>query len=59
MVQARPPNFILKDLFRCGQALSEAGGITDYAKQNAIYVLRNENGSEFSVSIRLQRRYEG
>jgi polysaccharide biosynthesis/export protein len=29
------------------QALSEAGGITDYAKRKAIYVLRNENGREF------------
>jgi polysaccharide biosynthesis/export protein len=29
------------------QALSEAGGITDYAKKRAIYVLRNDNGREF------------
>ena len=29
------------------QALSEAGGITDYAKKKAIYVLRDENGREF------------
>jgi polysaccharide export outer membrane protein len=29
------------------QALSEAGGINDYAKKKAIYVLRNENGREF------------
>jgi polysaccharide export outer membrane protein len=29
------------------QALSEAGGLTDYAKRNRIYVLRNENGKEF------------
>jgi polysaccharide export outer membrane protein len=29
------------------QALSEAGGINDYAKKNRIYVLRNENGKEF------------
>lgn len=29
------------------QALSEAGGITEYAKRKAIYVLRNENGREF------------
>jgi polysaccharide export outer membrane protein len=29
------------------QALSEAGGITDYAKKNKIYVLRNDNGREF------------
>jgi polysaccharide biosynthesis/export protein len=29
------------------QALNEAGGVTDYAKKNAIYVLRNVNGREF------------
>jgi polysaccharide export outer membrane protein len=26
------------------QAISEAGGLTDYAKKKKIYVLRNENG---------------
>jgi polysaccharide export outer membrane protein len=29
------------------QALSEAGGISEYAKKKGIYVLRNENGREF------------
>jgi polysaccharide biosynthesis/export protein len=29
------------------QALSEAGGITEYAKKKAIYVLRNDNGRSF------------
>ena len=28
------------------QAISEAGGLTDYAKRKKIYVLRNENGKE-------------
>jgi polysaccharide biosynthesis/export protein len=28
------------------QALSEAGGLTDYAKRKKIYVMRNENGKE-------------
>ena len=28
------------------QAIAEAGGLTDYAKRNKIYVLRNENGKE-------------
>ena len=28
------------------QAISEAGGLTDYAKRKKIYVLRTENGSE-------------
>lgn len=31
------------------QALSEAGGLTDYAKKKSIYVLRNENGKEFKL----------
>lgn len=31
------------------QALSEAGGLTDYAKKKGIYVLRNENGKEFRL----------
>jgi polysaccharide export outer membrane protein len=31
------------------QALSEAGGITDYAKKKAIYVLHTENGKEFRL----------
>jgi len=29
------------------QALSEAGGLTDYAKRKKIYLLRTENGKEF------------
>jgi len=28
------------------QAISEAGGLTDYAKRSKIYVLRNENGKQ-------------
>jgi polysaccharide export outer membrane protein len=31
------------------QALSEAGGLTDYAKRKKIYVLRTENGKEFRL----------
>lgn len=31
------------------QALSEAGGLTDYAKRKKIYVLRNENGRDFKL----------
>lgn len=31
------------------QALSEAGGLTDYAKRKKIYVLRTENGREFRL----------
>ena len=31
------------------QALSEAGGLTDYAKRKKIYVLRNEGGKEYRL----------
>jgi polysaccharide export outer membrane protein len=33
------------------QALSEAGGLSDYAKRKKIYVLRTENGREFKLSF--------
>lgn len=33
------------------QALSEAGGLTDYAKKKAIYVLRNDSGREFKFKF--------
>ena len=31
------------------QAISEAGGLTDYAKRKDIYVLHNENGRNFKL----------
>jgi len=31
------------------QALSEAGGLTDYAKRRKIYVIRNEGGKEYRL----------
>ena len=31
------------------QALSEAGGISDYAKKKKIYVLRHENGRDYRI----------
>jgi polysaccharide export outer membrane protein len=31
------------------QAISESGGLTDYAKRKRIYVLRNENGRQFRL----------
>jgi polysaccharide export outer membrane protein len=31
------------------QALSEAGGLTDYAKRKRIYVLRHENGRDYQL----------
>ncbi len=33
------------------QALSEAGGLTDYAKRKKIYVLRNENGRQYQLKF--------
>ncbi|MCX6633420.1 MAG: polysaccharide export protein [Candidatus Solibacter sp.] len=33
------------------QAISEAGGLTDYAKRKKIYVLRNENGRQYKLSF--------
>jgi polysaccharide export outer membrane protein len=33
------------------QALSEAGGLSDYAKRKKIYVLRTENGREFKLAF--------
>jgi polysaccharide biosynthesis/export protein len=31
------------------QAISEAGGLTDYAKRKKIYILHNENGREYKL----------
>jgi polysaccharide export outer membrane protein len=31
------------------QALSEAGGLTDYAKRKKIYVLRSQDGKEYML----------
>ena len=33
------------------QAISEAGGLSDYAKRKKIYVLRNENGRQFKLAF--------
>jgi polysaccharide export outer membrane protein len=33
------------------QALSEAGGLTDYAKRKKIYVMRMQNGKEVRLSF--------
>jgi polysaccharide export outer membrane protein len=33
------------------QALSEAGGLTDYAKRKKIYVLRTENGRQYRMDF--------
>jgi polysaccharide export outer membrane protein len=33
------------------QGISEAGGLTDYAKRKKIYVLRNENGRQYKLAF--------
>jgi polysaccharide export outer membrane protein len=33
------------------QAISEAGGLTDYAKRKKIYVLHNENGRQYKLAF--------
>lgn len=33
------------------QAISEAGGLSDYAKRKKIYVLRNENGRQYQLKF--------
>jgi polysaccharide biosynthesis/export protein len=41
------------------QAISEAGGLTDYAKRNKISVLRNENGKETTFPFRYDEVIKG
>jgi polysaccharide export outer membrane protein len=41
------------------QAISEAGGLTDYAKRNKISVLRNENGKETKFPFRYDEVIKG
>jgi len=41
------------------QALSEAGGLTDYAKRKKIYVLRTENGREYRLDFNYDEVVKG
>jgi polysaccharide export outer membrane protein len=41
------------------QALSEAGGLTDYAKRRKIYVLRTENGREYKLDFDYEQAVKG
>jgi polysaccharide biosynthesis/export protein len=41
------------------QALSEAGGLTDYAKKTKIYVLRTENGREYRLDFNYKEAIRG
>jgi polysaccharide export outer membrane protein len=41
------------------QALSEAGGLTDYAKRKRIYILRTENGREYRLDFNYDEVVKG
>jgi polysaccharide export outer membrane protein len=41
------------------QALSEAGGLTDYAKKKKIYVLRHENGRDYNLGFDYEAALQG
>jgi polysaccharide export outer membrane protein len=41
------------------QALSEAGGLTDYAKRKKIYILRTENGREYRLDFNYDEAVKG
>jgi polysaccharide export outer membrane protein len=41
------------------QALSEAGGITEYAKRKKIYVLRAENGRDYRLDFNYDEAVRG
>ena len=41
------------------QALSEAGGLNDYAKRKKIYILRNENGREYRLDFNYEEVIRG
>jgi polysaccharide export outer membrane protein len=41
------------------QALSEAGGLTDYAKRKKIYVIRTENGRDYRLDFNYDAAIKG
>jgi polysaccharide biosynthesis/export protein len=41
------------------QALSEAGGLTDYARRRKIYVLRSESGREYRLDFNYEEAVKG
>jgi polysaccharide export outer membrane protein len=41
------------------QALSEAGGLTDYAKRKKIYILRTESGREYRLDFNYDEVVKG
>jgi len=49
---ARPGEFLTNRYMDIVQALSMAGGMTPYASDNKIMVLRRENGTQRSIPFR-------
>ena len=41
------------------QAISEAGGLTDYAKRKKIYVIRTENGRQYQLPFNYDEAIRG
>jgi len=41
------------------QAISEAGGLTDYAKRKKIYILRSENGIQYRLDFNYDEVVKG
>jgi polysaccharide export outer membrane protein len=41
------------------QALSEVGGVTDYARRKKIYVLRSENGRDYRLGFNYEEVIRG
>jgi polysaccharide export outer membrane protein len=41
------------------QAITEAGGPTDFAKKDKMYVLRTENGKQFRLNFDYKKVIEG
>jgi polysaccharide export outer membrane protein len=41
------------------QALSEAGGLTDYAKRKKIYIIRTENGRDYRLDFNYDEAIKG
>jgi polysaccharide export outer membrane protein len=41
------------------QALSEAGGLNDYAKRKKIYILRTESGKEYRLDFNYDEVLKG
>ena len=48
---AKPGEFVISHSMTAMQALSQAGGLTPYASEGDIIILRHENGKEISIEL--------